>query len=307
MSISCISKEASEGEEYYELGKEHSITYNRKTPFCYQMYEELDLCYFQFNSMLDRSTYLMFYEMQHANCANKELQEYGATIKDVPVFTELLEEMFSLIDLKGIKTLVVDLSYNGGGNSLLSRALLDCLGVENEKLKQAQAFVKVSPFFQEVYPAIYEAFSKDYANKQESDIMGKLINLEELSELPAELIKKYFLISESTKKFVGKVFFMQSEATYSSAALLSLSLIDNNLFPVIGSKSSQKPSLCGDILFFDLPNTGIKGGVSSKIMYRPDASKKDDLYLFPSVEIPLTLADKIDGLDPRWEWIVAQL
>ena len=78
------------------IDREHIMSRHDKN-YDYQLFTDKSICYLQFNA-----------------CANAQ---------DNP-FSTFLNDMFAKIDEEGIKTLVVDVQYNGGGNSQLCDELL---------------------------------------------------------------------------------------------------------------------------------------------------------------------------------------
>lgn len=109
---------------------------------------------------------------------------------------------------------------------------------------------------------------------------------------------------DSGKIFKGQVIFIQNASTYSSAGLLVTDAVDNLVGIVIGSKSSFKPCHYGDMLAWQLKNTGIKGYVSHKFFTRPNTVKCIEEDISPSVSVSYTLEDVLKGEDVYWKWIM---
>lgn len=77
----------------------------KEVPFYYEVFESLSVCYLQFNMCYDALNY----------------PQLGQR------FDDFVEEMMAEIDAKSVKTLVIDVRYNGGGNSGLCDLLLSYL------------------------------------------------------------------------------------------------------------------------------------------------------------------------------------
>lgn len=62
---------------------------------------------------------------------------------------------------------------------------------------------------------------------------------------------------------------------------------DNGLGTVIGERSTYRPTHYGDLLTWQLPNTGASGYLSHKIFFRPDTSRNGETCLEPDVLLDL--------------------
>ena len=78
---------------------------------------------------------------------------------------------------------------------------------------------------------------------------------------------------------------------------------DNGIGLIIGEESSFRPDTYGDLLTWMLPNTGIRGYVSSKYFQRPAGDREHGNTLVPDVLITPSWDDFMSGKDPAWEWI----
>jgi len=92
---------------------------------------------------------------------------------------------------------------------------------------------------------------------------------------------------------------LTNEFTYSSATMLDVFVQDGKLGTVIGYPSANSPSCYGDVLTFQLKNSGMKGQVSFKRWLRPDTNA-DQRILHPDILVPIggnTLQTAIKFLD----------
>ena len=92
---------------------------------------------------------------------------------------------------------------------------------------------------------------------------------------------------------------LTNEFTFSSATMLAVFAQDGKLGTVIGYPSANSPSCYGDVLSFQLRNSGIKGQVSFKRWLRPNANA-DQHMLHPDILVPIggdTLQRAINFLD----------
>lgn len=116
--------------------------------------------------MIDRFTYQLGCRMTNTTINNKASQS-------LPLFTDFLDEMWHEINMRKVSKLIVDMRYNGGGNSLLGNILLDFLGVSMNHIRTFKSYLRASDFLQKCYPSLF--VSKEY-NKR----MGMLIKQEEV-------------------------------------------------------------------------------------------------------------------------------
>ena len=244
----------------------HPITGQQEVPYSYRIIN--DVCYFQFNAMYDRYTYL-----QSCRLMGTEADE--ATVQALPLFTDFLRELGTELKKQRIRTLVIDLRYNGGGNSLLGDQLLQFLGINLDDIRTYQTLVRHSTFLTACYPYLLSTKTDD----------------------PTEVAWM-----KDISPFSGQIYFLQGQNTFSSANYLLTTIKDNALFPILGTQTSQKPTCFGDVLPIYLPLTGIRGFASHSYFIRPHKEDEADT-LTPDVFIPYSLEEYLQGKDPSWEWI----
>ena len=257
------------------------VTAQRGVLFDYTIFEEEGICYMQFNQFADRVT--------HPNYP--QLARFDDTMRD----------MMAEMEAKGIETLVVDLQYNGGGNSMLVTVLLSWLQPYKET-QNVDVTLRYSDLLCQHYP-YYQNFtvegkplergktydfwgfdhSKDYeVNYEKQDSTQHIINLD-----PERIFK-------------GNVVFIQGKDSFSSATLLLTLAQDNGIGIIIGERAGGKPCHYGDILYCTLPNTETLATVSHKYFIRPDRTLEHAEYIEPDVMIDLDNPER----DMAWEWIV---
>ena len=259
------------------------VTAPRRVLFDYTIYEEEGICYLQFNQFADRITHPK----------NPQL----------PRFDEFVRDMMSEIEVKGVKTLVVDLQYNSGGNSLLGNVLLSWLKPYAE-LEQYSADVRISELMQTYYP-YYKEFTYDGKPLE----VGRVYSAPKFDHnrraaigdvVPQQDSTRHVLNFDKERIFKGDVVFIQSRESFSSASLLLTTARDNGIGYIIGERSGGRPSHYGDILYCSLPNTETIATVSHKHFVRPNRALSGEQYLEPNIFVPLNNSDK----DLAWECIL---
>ena len=257
------------------------VTAQRGVLFDYTIFEEESICYMQFNQLADRVT--------HPNYP--QLARFDDTMRD----------MMAEMEAKGIETLVVDLQYNGGGNSSLGTVLLSWLQPYKETqnvdvtLRYSDLLCQHYPYYQnftvegkplergKVYDLWGFDHSKDYeVNYEKQDSSQHIINL------------------DPERVFKGNVIFIQGKDSFSSATLLLTLAQDNGIGIIIGERAGGKPCHYGDILYCMLPNTETLATVSHKYFIRPNRALEHAEYIEPDVVLDLDNPER----DEAWEWIV---
>jgi hypothetical protein len=289
-----------------EVQAYNTITQPQKLPFFYTLLETESICYFQFNQCVDNST--VRYQ-DHTSGKKTPKKELDQKLMSFPRFDTLVAQMFKIMQKKNIQTLVVDVRHNGGGNSILCNMLLSYTKLEN-LLKSGKTYIRISPFWKEHYPSMYNEIEKILVKKNQSLEMGKLylatdLSFQKKNTATEKMMVKYFKYNKEVANiFSGNVIFIQGKNTYSSAGLLLINAVDNGIGQIIGEKSLYKPCNYGDILAWELPNTKIQGGVSHKIFNRPDESKCTEPYLTPNVLIERHWDSQWQDGDSCWDWII---
>ena len=122
------------------------------------------------------------------------------------------------------------------------------------------------------------------------------------------------LFSPSTRRltpvegpFTGNVFVLIGNPTFSAGNWIAVVFYDNGLGTVIGEPTGNAPSSVGDMISFQLPNTGFILGVSYKYFARPDPSNDPQDSLYPHVLANMTRDDLIKDSDPVAGYIIEEM
>ena len=288
----------------------NSIRKNTKLPFLYEILPEKDICYLQFNACVDQSSLRSQYNMIKAeNKISKEAIE--EKLSQVLRFDDFLADMFKKLREEKVKTLVIDVRNNSGGNSRLCDVLLSWLK-PYEDIKRFSSSTRFSKLWEESYPSLANGYKQALLGHENSYGIGKIYSSAFLSSLKNEKGsmqgkgKEYFRLNRDNKLiFEDNIVFIQNAKTYSSAGLLISTVMDNNIGVVIGSASSYKPCNYGDILYWELPNTNIRGTISHKVFTRPNIAKCAEASLIPTVLLTPSWLDVLGNKDICWEWILS--
>lgn len=258
------------------------VTAKRNALFDYTIYDKESICYLQFNQFADRVTHPQYTQLAR--------------------FDEFTHDMMAEMKAKGIKTLVVDLQYNSGGNSQLGDVLLSWL-YPHQDTKRYGVDVRVSELLCTFYPN-YRQYTVD-GNPLEIGCLYDYLSFDHSKDYktnysapqdPARHIFNY----DREQIFGGNVVFIQSKDSFSSATLLLTLARDNGVGIIVGMPSGGKPCHYGDVLYAQLPNTNTIATVSHKYFRRPNMALEDMESIIPDVEIELNHPER----DLVWEWIV---
>ena len=234
------------------------VTAQRGVLFDYTIFEAEGICYMQFNQFADRVT--------HPNYP--QLARFDDTMRD----------MMAEMEAKGIETLVVDLQYNGGGNSMLGTVLLSWLQPYKETqnvsvtLRYSDLLCQHYPYYQnftvEGKPLergkCYDFWSFDHSKDYVVDYEKQQDSTQHVINIDPERV------------FKGNVVFIQGRDSFSSATLLLTLAQDNGIGTIIGELAGGKPCHYGDILYCTLPNTETLATVSHKHFVRPNRALEHD-------------------------------
>ena len=206
------------------------------------------------------------------------------------------------IDKKSIQTLVVDLQYNGGGNSTLGDVLLSWLHPHRDT-KRYGVDIRLSELLYLFYP-YYKNFTIDNQPISVGEVYD-MYRFDQNRELKVDYnapqdSSRHIFNYDDEKIFKGNVVFVQGKDSFSSATMLLTLARDNGIGVIVGEPSGGKPSHYGDVLYCTLPNTKSLVTVSHKHFVRPNRAIGNLAYVIPDVSIKLNDPDK----DLVWDWIV---
>ena len=257
------------------------VTAQRGVLFDYTIFEDEGICYMQFNQFADRVT--------HPNYP--QLARFDDTMRD----------MMTEMEAKGVETLVVDLQYNGGGNSMLGTVLLSWLQ-PYKKTQNVGVTLRYSDLLCQHYP-YYQNFTvegKPLERGNTYDMWGFDHSKDYEVDYEKQDSTQHIINIDPKRIFKGNVVFIQGKDSFSSATLLLTLAQDNGIGVIIGELAGGKPCHYGDILYCTLPNTETLATVSHKYFTRPNRALEHDDYIYPDVMIDLDNPER----DMTWEWIV---
>lgn len=209
------------------------------------------------------------------------LPDFNATLFQFDSFSfengymhTFLDSMFTDINKRNIKNLIIDIRNNGGGNSEVGDEIMQYIS-HQPFLQFGIVRVKVSDPVKAQYSYYKDWNNGIYNNIKESE------NLIKLKDIPI--------------RFKGNVYLLTSNNTFSSAADFAWAFQYFDMGTIVGEETGGWIVTFGDVLpGQSLPHTGISYGVSWKEFYGYGATESDRHGVIPDVMVPSEQAmDKV--------------
>lgn len=224
-------------------------------------------------------------------------------------FGKFLQSFFKKVQEQKIDNLIIDLSYNKGGDERLGKQLIWYLTEkEPEKFK---IYLHNSKYYKTLIKRDFKEYNALYKEKYQMDLPKGEVNIKEklfqepyFEEITNE--KSPFFLDKTIPKFKGEVYVIIGPQTFSAGQVLATTIADNHLATIIGKPTGNKPTTQTGGLAFKLPNTKKIISLSYIFMERPDTTKNDDKALFPDVEIHNSFQDLLNGNNKVMEYILSQ-
>ncbi|UCC21621.1 MAG: hypothetical protein JSW23_07325 [Planctomycetota bacterium] len=194
-------------------------------------------------------------------------------------YKEKLKAFFGEVRKHNVQHVAVDVRKNGGGSSQVIDEFLSYLNIKRYRR-----------FSMEVRYSRATAKQSNTHKDRGYDKPLFRFNTSDNRKCPnPELI------------FNGKLYILVSAETFSSGNWFAVIVKDNKLGTVIGEPTGNQPTSYGDVLSFQMPNTGFRFICSFKKWIRPDTSNDPEDSLYPDVMAYTTIGDIIQNKDAQIE------
>lgn len=190
---------------------------------------------------------------------------------DPPRFRQLLDSAFTVIRDRNVSDLIIDLRYNGGGNSSVSDELFQ--------------FISPCPFgqFQKTVVKVGDALKRN--NPNFADWENGITVYDNMTRPDKGLTS----LTDNPLRYRGRCYQLISHRTFSSAGSCSWAFRHFGMGKTVGEESGGLAVCFGDVQSVRLPNSGLVLGVSYKKFYQYGASDSNRHGTLPDYEVP---ADK---------------
>ncbi|MGI6082593.1 MAG: S41 family peptidase [Limnochordia bacterium] len=204
---------------------------------------------------------------------------------DTEEYRAAVDAFFAAVHHAGVRKVAIDVRRNVGGDSGVTKAFLRYLPAETIRTYGSRIRFSSQANAQRGYTFLMRLMSAF------SGTRSRTVNTPRPSG-PNHI-------------FSGDLYVLTSNQTASSGVWIAVVLSDNGLATVVGEPTGGAPSGYGDILSFELPETGLRFVVSHKHFIRPDATRDPADTLMPDQLIPTTAEDIRLSRDAQLEWVRA--
>ena len=217
-------------------------------------------------------------------------------------FRKFTDSVFTVIENDNISALIIDVRKNGGGNSQLVDVLLSHFNTK--PYTQAERMdLKVSSQSRKAFRKryfkwyIYPLYPVTLFYKRSRQLLfgkkGKLVSI--TNEPEAHKVSEPF--------FKGPVYLLTSPNTFSSANILADVFKCYEMGTIIGEETGGLTIAFGDLIFYTLENTGLRGNCSFKQFFHP-CGKADNHGVIPDIEVIQKPKDTEKGIDTVLEYTI---
>jgi hypothetical protein len=190
------------------------------------------------------------------------------SFKNLSDFELFSDSVFKTINQKQIKNLIIDIRYNGGGNSALGNELFQYISPVPFQ-QWGQTTVKYS---KERYN-FYKYHIREYFLPDISDTaLNILIGDKPFGTIETKPADSLISLRYNKLRFSGNKYLLTSNYTFSSAASFAYAFKYFKMGTIIGEETGEPVVCFGDIIYQFLPNTGLQYSVSHKKFYQYGAT-----------------------------------
>lgn len=176
-----------------------------------------------------------------------------------------IDQLFRELQEKKTENLIIDLRHNGGGNSNAAGYILDHLAARPYR--------------------IYSRVDRKIST-QSLALLGGGDDKEHVGQIVTYHNEEYHQPMKSGDRFNGRVFMLTGLRTFSAAANFAAVVKDYGIGILLGEETGGQRQGFGDILSFNLPNSGLGFYVSYKCFYAPEPKPGDDRHgTQPDIEL----------------------
>jgi C-terminal processing protease CtpA/Prc len=201
-----------------------------------------------------------------------------------------IDAVFKDIRERGVKNLVIDLRFNGGGNSNAAEHILN--------------YITSKPYC--IYSRVDVKVSRQFLKVQRLGTLGPFARLFQGHVVSWRFKNKLSQPPQTEYKFNGSVYAIVGPYTFSTASDFAHVLEDFDIGTLVGEETGGLRQCFGDCPSFRMPHSNVPFSVSTKRFYAP-IPKPGDATHGTVPDIPITdeeLAPFADAKDPEVAFIL---
>jgi hypothetical protein len=203
-----------------------------------------------------------------------------------------VDSCITLMKNKNIPVLAVDLRQNSGGNSVLGDLLISYFNTGKYTLMGGRKW-KISQQYKN-YLTENGSQGNEYLKKENGSVW-------EFGNCNGQ--KPRF---KTNNLYKGKVYFLTSPFTFSSANMIADGIKQYKMAEIIGEPTGENTNDFGEVYVFTLPNSNIKMQTTTSFDFGADCNKNIYKPVMPDVLIRPTLAEKINEVDKAMVYLLSK-
>ena len=224
------------------------------------------------------------------------------SMRDNGRFKKFTDSVFTVIQNESISALIIDVRKNGGGNSQLVDVLLahfntkpytQAVRMDLKVSKQSRKAFRKRYFKWYIYPLYPVTF---FYKRSRQLLFGKKNQVVTFTNEPEK-----HKVSEPF--FKGPVYLLTSPNTFSSANILADVFKCYEMGTIIGEETGGLTIAFGDLIYFTLKNTGLRGNCSFKQFFHPCGTPNNH-GVIPDIEVEQKPKDTEQGRDAVLEFAI---
>lgn len=213
-------------------------------------------------------------------------------------YFHVIETAISEFNAKNVKTVLLDIRNNGGGNSEIANKTMRYF-IKQPYTVVSKGFMKVSPEFKanvRRYPLFMRFIFNNFIYPSYLDMPNGITILRSSSK---EKIKPMTI----SKRFNGNVYMAINQTTASAALYLADAFTTCKLGTLIGEPTMDIPTEHTNALYFKAKNSGISYMLPSVYVIRANGEPNDFSPVTPEIVIPYTIEHLKKGEDPILDYM----
>jgi hypothetical protein len=292
----------------------HPITGRTDHQYDCQIFPEQNFAYLQFNACFDKTAILDGLNMVRpwvrplvrawlgVQFHRKKPFDVLRGIYDParPVFKDYLASAIQDVNRRGITNLILDLRYNGGGETELVKQLVYHL-TRRDDLNDSRGFEYNLEAFAYYDPKGFREFRSWYLKTFGSEPKSKQLLPAKESPFFARITdpESPYYVAPDRPVFSGNIIVLANQNTGSAASILTGLIQDNRLAVIVGTTTANNPTGPTGMTPFKLPHSGIM--ISLPTEYDERALPSNGDILQPDYWVEDSMGDLQAGRDAAFE------